>query len=175
MGADRAFEPRKRYVVFAAGTPLTTSILCRWAEREDHAKTKLEWLAQRHRVLVTGAGGDVAVCEREAERLLGKKAVRIGGRVRPPRKIRNVSPDYPPLPVGTRALAGTPWVGAVLIDTNGRVSRVWTVRGVQFRPPFPEFNEAIAAAVRRWEFEPAQLDGRAVPVCMAISTIVDWQ
>jgi hypothetical protein len=175
VGSDRALEHQKKYLVFAAGTPLTTSVLCRWAEREDHAKTKLEWLAQHQRVLITGEAVDVAACEREAERWVGKKAVRVGGRVRPPKKIRNVSPDYPALPVGTRALAGTPLVGTVLIDTNGRVSRVWTVRGVQFRPPFPHFNEAIVAAVHRWEFEPAQLDGRAVPVCMAVSTIVDWQ
>jgi hypothetical protein len=140
--------------VFAGGKPLTTSILCRWAEREDQAKTKLEWLAKGQKVLIQGEAVDVAVCEREAERWLGKKAVRVGPGTRAPKKIRNVSPDYPPLPVGTRTLIGTPWLGAVLVDTNGKVSRVWTAREVQFKPPFPQFNEAIVAAVRQWEFEP---------------------
>lgn len=54
VGSDRPFERAKKYVVFAAGKPLTASILCRWAEREDRAKTKLEWLAKRERVLVKG-------------------------------------------------------------------------------------------------------------------------
>ena len=47
VGADRSFEIDKKYVVFAAGKPLSTSILCRWAEPEERAKAKLEWLATR--------------------------------------------------------------------------------------------------------------------------------
>ena len=66
-------------------------------------------------------------------------------------------------------------MGAVLIDTNGKVSRVWALREVQFRPAFPEFNEAIAAAVRQWVFEPPEVDGQTVPVCMAVTITVDWQ
>ena len=72
VGSDRPFERQKRYVVFAGGKPLTTSILCRWTEREDHATTKLEWLAKGQQVLVQGDAVDVAVCEREAEKLLVK-------------------------------------------------------------------------------------------------------
>lgn len=47
VGADRQFEVGQRYVVFAAGAPLTTSLLCRWAEHEDQAGAKLDWLATR--------------------------------------------------------------------------------------------------------------------------------
>jgi hypothetical protein len=47
VGADRSFERGTKYVVFAAGKPLSTSILCKWAEPEHRAKTKLEWLAKR--------------------------------------------------------------------------------------------------------------------------------
>jgi hypothetical protein len=50
VGADRPLEMDKKYVVFAAGKPLSTSVLCRWAEPEDSAKTKLEWLAKRTKV-----------------------------------------------------------------------------------------------------------------------------
>ena len=49
VGADRSFEINKKYVVFAAGKPLSTSILCRWAEPEERAKAKLEWLSKRKR------------------------------------------------------------------------------------------------------------------------------
>jgi hypothetical protein len=44
VGADRAFEKSKEYLVFAAGSPLSTSILCRWAEPIERAKPKLDWL-----------------------------------------------------------------------------------------------------------------------------------
>ena len=54
IGADRPFEVGKQYVVFAAGTPPSTSILCRWAEPTDHAKGKLDWLS---RWSVSGAAG----------------------------------------------------------------------------------------------------------------------
>jgi hypothetical protein len=47
VGGDRLFEIGKEYVVFAAGKPLTTSLLCRWAETIDRAKAKLEWLSSR--------------------------------------------------------------------------------------------------------------------------------
>ena len=47
VGSDRPFEKNRQYVVFAAGKPLTTSILCRWAEPSERAKVKLEWLSKR--------------------------------------------------------------------------------------------------------------------------------
>lgn len=49
VGADRPFETDRKYLVFAAGDPLSTTILCRWTEPEDRAKPRLEWLAQRAR------------------------------------------------------------------------------------------------------------------------------
>ena len=51
VGADRPFEVNKKYLVFAAGKPLSTSILCRWAEPHDRAKMKLDWLATRRKLL----------------------------------------------------------------------------------------------------------------------------
>jgi len=46
VGGDRLFELGKRYVVFASGKPLSTSLLCREAEPIDSAKAKLEWLSK---------------------------------------------------------------------------------------------------------------------------------
>jgi hypothetical protein len=60
VGADRPFEVEKKYVVFAAGKPLSTSILCRWAEPQDPAKTQLEWLAAYAGVLQGAAAGQSA-------------------------------------------------------------------------------------------------------------------
>ena len=47
VGADRPFEQGQEYLVFAAGEPLSTSILCRSAELIEQARTKLDWLAKR--------------------------------------------------------------------------------------------------------------------------------
>jgi hypothetical protein len=66
------------------------------------------------------------------------------------------------------------WVGEVLIGTDGKVARVWTLRGVEFKPPWPEFNEAIVAAIRESTFEATILNGRPVPVCMSMTMNVDW-
>ena len=47
IGSDVPLEVGKKYVVFAAGRPLSVSIPCRWAEVVDRAKRKLDWLARR--------------------------------------------------------------------------------------------------------------------------------
>ncbi len=47
VGTDRPFELDKQYVVFAAGQPLSTTILCRWAEPVERATAKLDWLSKR--------------------------------------------------------------------------------------------------------------------------------
>ena len=47
VGSDVPFEVGKKYVVFAAGRPLSSSIECRWAELVGRAKRKMDWLARR--------------------------------------------------------------------------------------------------------------------------------
>jgi uncharacterized protein DUF6174 len=46
VGADKSFQNGGKYLVFAAGNPLSTSIMCRWAELIEPAAAKLEWLAK---------------------------------------------------------------------------------------------------------------------------------
>ena len=113
------------------------------------------------------------VCQREREKSAGAKPVSIGKAVRTPRKIRDVRPRYPKLPPGTSG-SGI-WAGELLLDTHGKVSRLWTVREVRFTPPFPKFNDAIVEALRQWEFEPLVVDSRPVPVCMTVTINIDWE
>jgi hypothetical protein len=47
VGADAPFRVGQRYVVFAAGNPPSTSIMCRSTEPVSRAKKKLDWLAKR--------------------------------------------------------------------------------------------------------------------------------
>jgi len=113
------------------------------------------------------------VCERLATKLTGREAWRIGKTIKPPKKIRNVSPNYPEWPPGTTGQGL--WIGEALIDTRGQVLRVWPIREVQITPPLPAFNQAIVDAIRRWEFEPAVVDKREVPVCMTVTVNINWQ
>jgi hypothetical protein len=62
-----------------------------------------------------------------------------------------------------------------LINTTGKVARVWTIRRPQLNPPFPAFNRAIEDAVQQWEFEPLLVQGKPAPVCIAVTTYIDWQ
>jgi hypothetical protein len=39
-------------------------------------------------------------------------------------------------------------VGEMLLNTPGKVARVWTIREVNFNPPFPAFNQAIVDGLR---------------------------
>jgi hypothetical protein len=47
VGTDRPFELGKQYLVFASGTPPSTSILCHSAELVGDAKAKLDWLSKK--------------------------------------------------------------------------------------------------------------------------------
>ena len=113
------------------------------------------------------------VCEREAEKLVGQKPVRISGSIRPPKKLRGLPPELPELPDGTTAMGM--WVGEALIDSSGKVAQVWPTREVRFKPAFPEFNQSIADAIRRWEFVPLLLNGKPTPFCMTVSSNIDFQ
>jgi hypothetical protein len=111
-------------------------------------------------------------CRAEARAILGQAAITIGGKVRAPEKTRDVRPRYPELP-GT--VGSGHWIGEALIDTKGRIARVWTIREVQLKPPLPAFNRAIVDAIRQWEFEPMIVDRTPVPVCLVITTVIDWE
>jgi protein TonB len=50
-----------------------------------------------------------------------------------------------------------------LIDETGRVTRIKTISGPIL------LQEAAAAAVRQWKYEPATLDGKAVPIHLTVT------
>ena len=82
-------------------------------------------------------------------------------------------PKYPDIPKGTRG-SGTS-VHELLIRSDGKVRRVWSIREPLFEPPFPAFEQAIVAALQEWEYEPLVVEGRAVPVCLVITTTIHWR
>jgi outer membrane biosynthesis protein TonB len=113
------------------------------------------------------------VCSREALSVVGRSAEKIGGKIRAPKKIRDVPPKYPELPSGT-TLGGV-WVGEFLVDAAGKVARVWTVRPFQITPSFPPFNESIVDAIRQWEYEPLRVDNEPRPFCVTVTININLQ
>jgi protein TonB len=86
---------------------------------------------------------------------------RIGGDIRPPAKLKDVSPVYPPIAASAHVQ------GAVIIeatiDGSGRITQTKIVRSI------PLLDQAAVDAVRQWIFAPTLVDGRAVPVIMTVT------
>jgi TonB family protein len=88
-------------------------------------------------------------------------AVRVGGAIKEPRKLKNVNPSYPEIAKQARVQ------GVVIlectIDPDGRVREVKILRGV------PLLDDAAIEAVRQWVYTPTLLNGVPVPVIMTVT------
>jgi len=82
--------------------------------------------------------------------------IRVGGRLRAPRAIYRLAPDYPPLARQAR-IQGDVTIDAV-IDKAGSVVEMKVVSG----PPL--LIPAALAAARAWKFEPTYLNDEAIDV-----------
>ena len=87
--------------------------------------------------------------------------VRPGGNIRPPQKIHNVAPTYPPLAQAAR-VSGVVMLDA-LIGEDGSVRDVKVMRSV------PLLDAAAIEAVRQWRFTPTLLNGLPVQVIMTVT------
>lgn len=87
--------------------------------------------------------------------------VRIGGDIKAPRKIRHVSPVYPPI-AQTARVQGIVVIDAT-IDPQGRVQEA------SIRRSIPLLDQAALDAVRQWQFTPTLLNGVPVPVIMTVT------
>jgi protein TonB len=91
--------------------------------------------------------------------------VRFGGEIKPPKKLYDVRPVYPPIAQVGR-VEGVVIVEAVL-DAGGRVAAVRVVRSI------PLLDEAALEAVRQWQFEPPLVDGQ--PRAVLMTTTVNFK
>ena len=87
--------------------------------------------------------------------------VHVGGDIKPPRKVTDVAPVYPPL-ARAAAIEGIVILEAV-IGEDGGVRDIRVLRSVQL------LDEAAKEAVRQWRFTPTLLNGEPVPVVMTIT------
>jgi protein TonB len=87
--------------------------------------------------------------------------VRVGGEVQPPKKIKDVRPDYPMAARNAR-IEGTVILEAV-IDTRGVVADVKVLKSI------PLLDAAALEAVKQWRYQATMLNGEAVPIVMTVT------
>jgi protein TonB len=88
-------------------------------------------------------------------------AVRVGGAIKEPRKLKNVAPVYPA--VAARGKVEGVVILEIAIQPNGRVEDVRVLRGI------PLLDAAAVEAARQWVFAPTLFRGVPVSVLMTVS------
>lgn len=87
--------------------------------------------------------------------------VAVGGEVRQARLVSTVPPEYPSL-ARAQHVSGGVTIDA-LIDANGRVTKMKVLSGPTL------LEQAAMDALRQWKYEPATLDGKAVPMRVTVT------
>jgi protein TonB len=89
------------------------------------------------------------------------QAVRVGGQIKEPKKLKNVSPVYPDIAKQARVQ------GVVILECTispqGKVTDVKVLRGI------PLLDQAAIDAVKQWVYTPTLLNGVPVPVIMTVT------
>ena len=88
-------------------------------------------------------------------------ALRVGGDIKAPRKIKDVKPVYPP--AAREAGINGVVIIEVKIGTDGRVEEGQVLKSI------PLLDEAALDAVKQWQFEPTLLNGAPVPIMMTVT------
>jgi protein TonB len=89
------------------------------------------------------------------------QAVRVGGQIKEPKKLKAPSPIYPDIAKQARVQ------GVVILECTispqGRVTNVTLLRGI------PLLDQAAMDAVKQWVYTPTLLNGVPVPVIMTVT------
>lgn len=89
------------------------------------------------------------------------QAVRVGGNIKEPKKLKNVNPTYPDIAKQARVQ------GVVILECTispqGKVTDVKVLRGI------PLLDAAAIEAVKQWVYTPTLLNGVPVPVIMTVT------
>jgi TonB family protein len=88
-------------------------------------------------------------------------AYRVGGDLRPPKKIKDVPPEYPAIAQQARVQ------GVVIlearIDERGNITDARPLRSI------PLLDQAAIDAVKQWQYEPTLMNGVAVPIILTVT------
>jgi periplasmic protein TonB len=93
------------------------------------------------------------------------RAVRVGGQIKAPRLLKNVTPVFPEL----AARAGL----NALIILELRVSETGVITSAQILRGHPLFDESALEAVRQWRYAPLLLNG--VPTPFVVNVTVNFR
>ena len=91
----------------------------------------------------------------------GQAPVRVGGNIKPPVKLRDVRPVYPPVALDARVQGVV--IMEATIDSLGNVMSARVLRGQ------PLLDQAALDAVAQWQFAPTLMNGVPVPVIMTVT------
>ena len=87
--------------------------------------------------------------------------VRVGGQIKPPTKVKDVTPVYPAIARSARVAGAV--VIAATIDEEGKVIDAKVVRSI------PLLDQAALDAVQQWVYMPTLLNGVPVPVLVTVT------
>ena len=136
-----------------------TAALARTA-KEAGDKATSDAVAAREKAEAVAAKAKADAAAREKAALAAKRAVRVGGQIRPPVKIKDVAPVYPAIARSARV------TGAVTVEAtigeDGKVADARVVKSV------PLLDQAALDAVRQWEYRPTLLNGVPVPIVVTV-------
>jgi TonB family protein len=121
-------------------------------------KAAADAAAGKQKADAVAAKEKAAAAAREKARLA---AVRPGGRIMPPKKIKDVAPVYPALAQSAH-VTGQVTIEAT-IGEDGKVIDAKVVRSI------PLLDQAALDAVRQWEYLPTMLNGVPVPVLVTVT------
>jgi TonB family protein len=88
-------------------------------------------------------------------------AIRVGGNIRTPVKIKDVRPVYPPEAQAARV------TGVVILEA--RIGEDGSVDDARVLRSIPLLDQAAVDAVMQWRFRPTLLNGKPVPVIMTVT------
>ena len=132
------------------------------AARLASEKARDEAVAAKERAdAAAAAAATKAKADAERRAKLAKTAVRVGGAVRNPTKIKDVAPVYPAIARSAR-VSGTVQI-ELTVGPDGKVADWRVVKGV------PLLDEAALDAVKQWEYTPTRVKGVAVPVIINVA------
>ncbi len=92
-------------------------------------------------------------------------ALRVGGAIKAPEKIKDVRAIYPPDALAA-GIEGTV-ILEVKVDAQGRVAEAHVLKSI------PALDQAALDAVRQWEFQPPLLNGQ--PTAVIMTTTISFQ
>jgi hypothetical protein len=111
------------------------------------------------------------VCDRTSQEVFGRLPMRIapwGALTSEPKKIHHANPKLPrKWPKECRGMAA---VHEALIAPSGSVERVYPIKS-----SCPAFDRLVSAAITQWKYSPTLVEGKAVPVCMTVTTRIHPQ